>query len=58
MLNKISTMSILLLVAIALIVFFGVKNGKTCSVTTTTKPSTTTDTGTTTTNSSFRGRKR
>lgn len=31
MLNKVSTVSILLIIAIALIVFFGVKNGKKCS---------------------------
>ncbi len=31
MLNKVSTVSILLLIVIALIVFFGVRNGKNCS---------------------------
>ncbi len=37
MLNKVSTVSILLIIAIALILFFGVKNGKKNSGSTTAK---------------------
>ena len=40
MLNKVSTVSILLIIAIALIIVFGVKNGKKSSVSTTNATST------------------
>ena len=44
MLNKVSTVSILLIIAIALIVFFGVKNGKKCSNTAKSSKTNTSDT--------------
>ena len=40
MLNKVSTVSILLIIAIALIIVFGVKNGKKSSASTTNASST------------------
>ena len=58
MLNKVSTVSIMLIIAIGLIIFFGVKNGKCGQSTTkptTTPPATGTDTGATA--SAFRGRR-
>lgn len=58
MLNKVSTVSIMLIIAIGLIIFFGVKNGK-CGQSTTKPtpppPATGTDTGATA--SAFRGRR-
>lgn len=59
MLNKVSTVSILLIIAIALILFFGVKNGKKCSepATKSGKSTTTTTEGADASASAFRGKR-